>query len=62
MNRTQIIGITMFVVGAATLATYQKYNSTLMSMGSILLFIGAFVIWNGWVSRVNREPEFALFG
>ena len=36
MNRTQIIGITMFVVGAATLATYQKYNSTFNEYGQYL--------------------------
>jgi len=64
MNRTQIIGITMFVVGLATVFRYQRdnYNDMMMSLGGILFFMGVFVAWNGWVSKVNSEPEFALFG
>jgi uncharacterized membrane protein len=64
MNRTQIIGITMVVVGMATLSRYQQdnYDEMMMSVGSGLAFVGAFILWNGWVARVNREPTFALFG
>ena len=40
MNRTQIIGITTFVIGLATVFRYQRdnYNEVMMSLGGNLIF------------------------
>ena len=64
MNRTQIIGITMIVAGMGTIFYYQRNikRDTMFNIGSLVLFAGAFITWNGWVASVNRQPSFALFG
>ena len=64
MNRTQIIGITMLVTGIGTIFYYQReiQGDNMRSVGSLIFFGGALLIWNGWVASVNRQPSFALFG
>tara|TARA_Y100000996_G_scaffold390430_1_gene351639 strand:+ start:12659 stop:12832 length:174 start_codon:yes stop_codon:yes gene_type:complete len=57
MNRTQVIGGALFVIG---FMTHSKFENN--PAGTILLFISAFLIWNGWVASYNEDINFAIFG
>tara|TARA_R110001583_G_scaffold81521_2_gene217426 strand:- start:503 stop:691 length:189 start_codon:yes stop_codon:yes gene_type:complete len=56
MNRTQTLGITLFVIGYITVGRFP--NSV---WGGFALFLGLFLIWNGGVANYNRDIDFAIF-
>lgn len=57
MNKTQIIGAGIFIIGMATHSKFPSHPS-----GTVLFIIGGFLLWNGWVSSYNEDPNFAIFG
>jgi|MDSV01.3.fsa_nt_gb uncharacterized membrane protein YphA (DoxX/SURF4 family) len=56
MNKTQIIGGSLFVIG---FMTHSKFPD--IPLGTILLFTSAFLVWNGWVASYNNDINFAIF-
>ena len=57
MNRTQVLGFTLFTIGYVGIIKYPEF-----SLGGILLLTGLFLIWNGGVASYNRDIDFAIFG
>ena len=56
MNKTQIIGGSLFAIG---FMTHSKFPD--IPLGTILLFTSAFLVWNGWVASYNNDINFAIF-
>lgn len=57
MNKTQIIGMMLVVIGVFTAFKDPK---GVVSVGALI--IGSFLLWNGWVANVNKQIDFAIFG
>ena len=57
MNKTQVIGGVFLVVGVMTNFKFPK-----PAFASMAIFLGAFVLWNGWVANYNDDIGFAFFG
>ena len=57
LNRTQVIGIVLFVIGVST---HMKKSD--IAFGALTSMIGIFLIWNGWVAEYNQDIGFAMFG
>ena len=57
MNKTQLIGGVVLGVG---FITHMKFPT--QPAATIAIFLGAFVLWNGWVADYNGDIGFAFFG
>ncbi len=57
MNKTQLIGGVVLGVG---FITHMKFPT--QPAATIAMFLGAFVLWNGWVADYNGDIGFAFFG
>ena len=57
MNKTQLIGGVVLVIGFITHMKFPEHFAATLAM-----FLGAFVLWNGWVADYNDDIGFAVFG
>jgi membrane-bound ClpP family serine protease len=57
MNKTQIIGGFLLVIGLITNSRFPNKG-----FASVAILLGAFVLWNGWVANYNDDISFAFFG
>ncbi len=65
MNRTMILGGALLMAGFITHARFStpvKYDQMGSAIGGISLFVGAFLLWNGYVANYNDDIGFALLG
>lgn len=65
MNRTFAVGGLLLGVGFFTHSKFTapiNYNKLGSSLGAISMFVGGFLVWNGYVSNYNDDPGFAIFG
>ena len=65
MNRTMILGGVLLAAGFITHANFTesiKYDQLGSALGGISLFVGAFLLWNGYVANYNDDIGFALLG
>ncbi|MGI9555516.1 MAG: hypothetical protein ACR2M9_01530 [Cyanophyceae cyanobacterium] len=65
MNRTMILGGVLLTAGFITHANFTgpiKYDQLGSALGGISLFVGAFLLWNGYVANYNDDIGFALLG
>ncbi len=63
MLRTQVIGAGSLIIGAVTYAKFPPHVHGLYSAGAtLLLIIGLFLSWNGYIANYNNDPDFAIFG
>ena len=65
MNKTQIIGIGMVILGLLNIMSGQSprlgnKNTSMLDLGGILLFSGAIIWWFGKVGEVANQ-DFAIF-
>ena len=61
MNNTMALGGVIFIIGFFTISKYQQ-RDVVAGAAAFLIFVGAFLVWNGYVSDYNRDPSFAMFG
>ena len=61
MNRTMVVGGILVIIGFFTNSKYQK-RELVAGAAAFLIFVGAFLVWNGYVSTYNSDPSFAMFG
>jgi len=61
MNRTFAIGGVLFLIGFFTITKFQ-YKETVKGAGGFLMFVGLFLVWNGYVAEFNDQLSFAIFG
>ena len=61
MNRTIVVGGILVLIGFFTNSKYQK-RDLVAGAAAFLIFVGAFLVWNGYVSDYNNDPSFAMFG
>jgi uncharacterized membrane protein YjjB (DUF3815 family) len=57
MNKTQLIGGIVLAIGFITHLKFPEHFG-----GTVAMFLGAFVLWNGWVANYNSDIGFAFFG
>lgn len=65
MNRTMILG--GFLLGAGFIAHTKssapiRYDKLVPALGGISLFVGTFLVWNGYVANYNDDIGFAILG
>jgi len=61
MNNTMALGGVIFIIGFFTNGKFQN-RDVVAGAGAFLMFIGAFLVWNGYVAEYNRDESFAIFG
>jgi hypothetical protein len=57
MNKTQVIGGFILAIGLITNAKFPNKG-----FAYVAIFLGSFVLWNGWVANYNDDINFALLG
>jgi hypothetical protein len=60
-----ILGGALLMAGFITNAQFSspvKYDQMGSALGGISLFLGAFLLWNGYVADYNDDIGFALLG
>lgn len=65
MNRTMIMGGVLLAAGFITHTQFSgplKYDQLGSALGGISLFVGGFLLWNGYVANYNDDIGFALLG
>jgi hypothetical protein len=61
MLKTNIIGIGLIVIGLVTTVKFASSNQEVKSLGTMFVFIGAFLLWTAFVANYNSDPSFAIF-
>ena len=61
MLKTNIVGIGLIVIGFVTAIKFADSNQVVISLGTISVFIGAFLLWTAFVANYNSDPSFAIF-
>ncbi len=65
MNRTMILGGVLLFAGFMTHSKFSspiRYDQLGSALGGISLFVGAFLVWNGYVANYNDDIGFAILG
>tara|TARA_B100001094_G_C17744189_1_gene582622 strand:+ start:376 stop:564 length:189 start_codon:yes stop_codon:yes gene_type:complete len=61
MLKTTLVGIGLIIIGLVTAVKFSNSKQAVKSAGAITAFIGAFLLWNGFVANYNSNPSFAIF-
>jgi len=61
MNTTIGIGGVILIIGFFTNSKF-KNRDIVSGAGAFLMFMGAFLVWNGYVADYNEQLDFAIFG
>jgi len=62
MLKTNLVGIGLIIVGFVTAITFADSNQAGISVGTLSVFIGAFLLWTAFVAKYNSDPSFAILG